>query len=118
MRHSLWIAAVGLLTVISGCATKPTPTVQARAIIQTTVVDAACGQCQLGLKGEKSGCDLAVRLDGRSYFVDGFKMDQLGDAHAADGMCNTVRKAKVTGEIANGRFVASSIKLLPVEKRN
>lgn len=83
-----------------------------------TVVEAGCGQCLLGLKGEKKGCDLAVRIDGKSYFVDGFKMDDLGDAHANDGMCKTVRQAEVTGEIMNGRFIASSFKLLPVEKHN
>lgn len=79
-----------------------------------TVVDAACGQCLLDLK-DKKGCDLAVRLGDKSYFVDGFAMNELGDAHADDGMCNTVRKAKVTGEIVNDRFVASCFELLPVE---
>ena len=33
------------------------------------VVEAACGQCQFK-KTEKSGCDLAVKIDGESYFVD------------------------------------------------
>ena len=33
------------------------------------VTEAACGECKLGLKGES--CDLAVRINGKSYFVDG-----------------------------------------------
>ena len=33
------------------------------------VVEAACGQCQFRMT-EKSGCDLAVKIDGESYFVD------------------------------------------------
>lgn len=82
---------------------------------EPTLVDAACGQCQLGLKGKK-GCDLAIRHEGKSYFVDGFKMDDLGDAHAADGLCSIVRKAKVSGQTSDGRFAATTFELLPVEK--
>lgn len=79
---------------------------------QTSVVDAACGQCLFDLK-EKKGCDLAVHFGDKSYFVDGFTMKQSGDAHADDGMYNAIRKAKVTGEIVNGRFVATRFDLPP-----
>lgn len=116
MKHPVWFAAVCSLAVIVGCATNPTPTAQTRTITQQTVVDAACGQCLLDLKSEKRGCDLAVRFDGQSFFVDGFTMKQLGDAHAEDGMCNTIRRAKVTGRVANGRFAAVTFEILPVEK--
>ena len=74
------------------------------------VVDASCGECQFKMEGK--GCDLAVRIDGKAYYVDGAKMDDHGDAHSHDGMCNAIRKAKVTGEIKNGRFVASAFELL------
>ena len=116
MKHPVWFAAVCLFAVIVGCAKNPTSTAQTRAMPQPTVVDAACGQCLLDLKTEKHGCNLAVRFDGQSYFVDGFTMKQLGDAHADDGMCTTVRKAKVTGRVANGRFAAVTFELLPVDK--
>ena len=33
----------------------------------------------------KKGCDLAIRIDGKSYFVEGTKIDDHGDAHANDG---------------------------------
>ncbi|MCP3905862.1 MAG: hypothetical protein GY715_19740 [Planctomycetes bacterium] len=78
-----------------------------------TTVDAACGQCQFGLPGD--GCDLAVRFDGHAYFVDGTGIDDHGDAHAADGLCNAVRRARVTGRVAGDRFVASSFELLPAD---
>jgi hypothetical protein len=81
---------------------------------KTQIVEAACGQCQFGMK-DKGGCDLAVRIDNKTYFVVGTKIDKHGDAHAEDGFCNTIRKAEVTGEIKEGRFVASSFKLLPSE---
>ena len=74
-------------------------------------VEASCGQCQFGLKGK--GCNLAVRMDGKSYFVDGSDIDSHGDAHASDGFCNKVRKAQVHGEIVNDRFKASYFHLVP-----
>ena len=114
MKNSLSFVVVCLLVLVPGCATKTTSSHHAGKINKPTVVDAACGQCLLGLKGEKKGCDLAVRLDGQSYFVDGFTMKQLGDAHANDGMCNAIRKAKVTGRVENGRFAASTFDLLPI----
>jgi len=79
------------------------------------IVEVACGECQLGLTG--SSCDLAVRIDGKAYFVDGTKIDDHGDAHAKQGFCNTVRKAAVQGNIVDDRFVATYFKLEPVKKK-
>ena len=112
-----WLGIVGLI-IASGCTSGPAPSGATADGEKAMVVEAGCGQCLLGLKDEKKGCDLAVRIDGKSYFVDGFKMNDFGDAHASDGMCNATHQAKVAGEIVNGRFVASSFKLLPVEKQN
>ena len=78
---------------------------------KSLLAEAACGQCRFGLKGE--GCDLAVRIDGKAYFVDGTNIDDHGDAHAQDGFCNAIRKATVKGKVVNDRFVASYFKLLP-----
>ena len=75
------------------------------------IVDAACGQCKLGLTGKS--CDLAVRINGQSYFVDGTAIDSHGDAHAKDGFCNAIRKAEVQGEIVDNRFKATYFKLIP-----
>lgn len=79
------------------------------------VVETSCGECQFGLKGKS--CDLAVRIDGKAYFVAGTSIDEHGDAHDKDGFCNAIRKAEVQGEIVNGKFVVSYFKLLPVEKK-
>lgn len=78
---------------------------------KTQIVEASCGQCQFGMTSKK-GCDLAVRIDGKSYFVDGTSIDQHGDAHAEDGFCSAIRKAKVTGTIVDNRFKATSFKLI------
>ena len=76
------------------------------------VVEASCGQCQFGIESTK-GCDLAVRIDGKAYFVDGSSIDDHGDAHnKVDGFCEVIRKAEVTGKIVEDRFVASSFKMV------
>ncbi|MCK8142106.1 DUF6370 family protein [Flavobacterium sp. I-SCBP12n] len=79
--------------------------------IKPQIVEAACGQCQFDMKGH--GCDLAVRIDGKSYFVDGTSIDAHGDAHANDGFCAAVRKAEVVGKIVDDRFKVTSFKLVP-----
>ena len=73
-------------------------------------VEAACGECQFKMKG--NSCDLAIRLNGVPYFVDGTRIDDHGDAHAKNGLCNAIRRAQVQGEIKEGRFVATYFKLL------
>lgn len=82
---------------------------------KTQIVEASCGQCQFGMKAQ--GCSLAVRIDGKPYFVDGTSLDQHGDAHAQDGFCNAIRKAEVSGKIVNDRFVVSSFQLLDEKKK-
>ena len=58
-------------------------------------VEASCGQCQFKMAG--SGCTLAVRYNGKAYFVDKANIDSFGDAHSKMGFCNAIRKAKVQG---------------------
>ena len=62
----------------------------------TQIVEASCGQCNFGMTGKA-------------------KIDKFGDAHAKDGFCNAIRKAKVSGKIKKNRFIASSFTLLPQE---
>jgi hypothetical protein len=81
---------------------------------KSQIVEVSCGECNFGLKGKS--CDLAVRIDGKAYFVDGTNIDDHGDSHAKDGFCQAIRKAEVTGEIVNGRFKVTSFTLLPEQK--
>ena len=78
-------------------------------------LDASCGSCQLGLKGDD--CLLAVRIDGKSYYVTGSAIDDYGDAHGTDGFCNAIRKAEAQGAIVDNRFVATYFKLLLPQKK-
>ena len=79
------------------------------------IVETACGECQFKLVGK--GCDLAVRVDGKAYFVEGTDIDSHGDAHAKDGFCNAVRKAEVQGDIVNDRFKVTYFKLLKAQEK-
>mgnify|MGYP006104841951 FL=1 len=75
------------------------------------VAEISCGQCQFELNSE-DGCDLAIRLDDKAYFVEGFDIDDFGDAHDDHtGFCEVIRKGEIVGEVINDKFVASSIKL-------
>ncbi len=78
------------------------------------IVEASCGQCMFAMD-EKVGCDLAVRINQKSYFVRGAAIDDFGDAHAEDGFCNFIRKAKVKGHIEESIFVVSSFELVSVD---
>jgi hypothetical protein len=79
------------------------------------IVEASCGQCQFGMEGKS--CDLAVRIDWKSYFVEGTNIDSHGDAHADDGFCASIRKAEVIGEIKDNKFVVTYFKLLPINTK-
>ena len=78
----------------------------------TQVAELSCGQCKFDLDSE-DGCSLAVRIDDKAYFVDGFNIDDFGDAHDEKiGFCNVIRKGKVTGGIKDNRYIASAIELV------
>ncbi|WP_299012477.1 DUF6370 family protein [uncultured Polaribacter sp.] len=71
----------------------------------------SCGQCKFDLDSE-DGCNLAVKFNEKAYFVDGFNIDDFGDAHDVNsGFCNVIRKGAIEGVIKDGRFIASAIEL-------
>ncbi|MDG2031113.1 MAG: DUF6370 family protein [Phycisphaerales bacterium] len=96
-----------------GCTDRPAAHEAVSKKASTRIMEASCGQCQFGM--DAPGCDLAVRLDGTPYFVDGSGIDDHGDAHGAEGLCNAVRMAEVTGTVVDGRFIAERFVLQPQE---
>jgi len=113
MKYFLSIVLITAFAVSSSAQTKTTKVSKPDPNKKIQVVEASCGECQFGLEGKS--CDLAVRIDGKPYFVDGTTIDEHGDAHAKDGFCKAVRKAEVQGEIVNNRFKATYFRLLPKE---
>ncbi len=67
---------------------------------------------QLG-KTDDTSCIWAVELEDTPYTVEG-ALPQDHDSHAHDGMCNMKREAVVSGEMKDGKFVATSFELVPV----
>lgn len=82
--------------------------------IDIQVVEAGCSICKMGMKGDD--CELAVRIAGKTYLVEGTSIDEHGNAHAADGFCNMIRKAEVKGEVVDNKFKASYFRLVAVKE--
>lgn len=106
MFGTVLVAATGCGDRTGESGTAPVATI----VLQDRIVDASCGQCQLELPG--SGCDLAIAIDGSAYYVDGSHIDDHGDAHGPDGLCNAVRRARVTGRLVGGRVTVEELVLL------
>jgi hypothetical protein len=71
---------------------------------------ASCGTCNFKMKAP--GCPLAIKLEDKYYFVEGTKIDDHGDAHAEDGFCNVIKKAKVQGTIKGDSFTTSYFEII------
>lgn len=71
----------------------------------------SCGECKFKMKGE--GCHLAVRMNGKNYWVGNADVESFGDAHDKKmGFCNKIRKAEIQGEIKNGKYALTYLKFL------
>ena len=104
----MFFSAISYGQVAKGLAKKPD------ASKKVMTVEASCGECNFGLPG--NNCDLAVKIDGKAYFVDGVDISHYGHPHDKNGFWMVVRQAEVQGEVKDGRFKASYFKLLNVEK--
>ena len=106
MKKLIFLLFIGL-----GCFAANAQTAAKKNKIKKQVVEIACGECQFKMQGKS--CDLAIRIDGKPYFVDGKSIDDFGDAHdEKEGFCNTIQKAEVTGTIIKNRFKATDITLV------
>ena len=112
--NKLLLLVMAVVLVAIGCGKQQSSGTGEVAAFNDQVMEASCGQCLFGL-GE-GGCDLAVRIDGKGYFVDGTGIDDHGDSHGKDGFCSVIRQAKVTGKIQDERFVVTAFELLPLKK--
>ncbi|MES2417119.1 MAG: DUF6370 family protein [Bacteroidota bacterium] len=111
MKKLIFALCLGLFSLAAIAQTTEKKTTETKSVIKNQTVEIACGECQFKMPGKS--CDLAIRIDGKSYFVDGKTVDDFGDAHAEHGFCNAIDKAVVTGEIVNNRFKAKTITLVP-----
>lgn len=111
VRSVLRLALAFLLIAGPTIAAAAQESPRAGIAVPPQVAEVACGQCQFGMPGP--GCDLAVRIAGSTFFVDGSGIDDHGDAHAETGLCNCIRQAWVAGRIVDGRLVVEQLQLFP-----
>ena len=93
-----------------GAGTEEATEITADQLAKGAHVEAGCGTCLFELAGD--ACELAVKINGKAYFVDGATLDEFGDAHAEHGLCNAVSEAHVRGKIEGERFVAQTFELI------
>jgi hypothetical protein len=74
-------------------------------MISDKTVEAGCSMCVFHVAGAKS-CDLAVKLDGKTYMVNGAKVD-------AHQFCSGAKKCVVSGKIEGDKFVATKFDVKP-----
>ena len=101
--------------VLGGCPAKeeaapttpPTEETDAALIkLSDAKIEAGCGMCKYSIEDVNS-CSLAVKTDdGKTYMVEGSDIS----AHDA-GLCKTTLPATASGEVKDGKFVASAIEL-------
>ncbi len=103
MRNIVLFAAILSVVLLAGC----------KSSQRSTAI--GCATCIFDMKDVR-GCKLAVKVDGKPYLVTGSAIDDHGDAHAADGLCNAERRARIEGKVEGERFVAKRIELLPEGK--
>lgn len=99
MKNILWLLLV--ILSLNSCKTND---------ITDEIVEASCGQCQFSMNGK--GCDLAIRMNDNTFYVEGTNIDDHGDAHASDGFCEAIKKVKISGSIVDGIFIATSFKVV------
>lgn len=113
-----WCLAVSASLALGGCGSNNVSentgdAAEAEAQAQAIEVNFGCATCIYDMEGV-TGCVLAVKINGEYYLVDGVDIDDLGDAHAADGLCLVERRGTITGAIEGDRFVATAASLLPL----
>ncbi len=114
MKLIVTVAIFSIICFNVSAQNKITNSLKLDASKKVQVVESACGQCMFKMKADD--CELAVRIDGKDYFVDGTKIDDHGDSHAKDGFCNAIRKTIVQGDIINNRFKVTYFSLIKDKK--
>ncbi len=115
--HPLGISILILTTyLLAGCTGASDKSIhdnsQGAETSQRMTAVAGCSTYIFHIPGA-TGCDLAVKIDGTAYLVTGSDIDDHGDAHASDGLCNAPRDAVVEGRIDGDHFVATHFALKP-----
>lgn len=74
------------------------------------LVITSCGKCQRWTRARV--CNLAVKIDNKTYSVKGTNVHDHGDAHSGEGLCSSVRVARAKGKMKDDVFNADSFVLI------
>ncbi len=111
MKQLLFLLTALLLTLGVSAKQQETDFSKKNPSKKTEIVEVSCGECKFKMKG--AGCHMAIRMKGKSYFVDNASVDAFGDAHSKKGFCKAIRKAEVQGEILkSNRYQLSYFKFI------
>lgn len=69
-----------------------------------------CGACIFAMPGVMP-CPWAAEIDGKHYLMKG-RLDHNHNGHAADGICNMPRQARITGELRDDLLYVEKMTLL------
>ena len=98
------VVGVALVVLLAGCGNP-----SGSSAASEKIVEVGCGLCSYGMDGVE-GCLTAAKIGDTPYLVTGAELD----AHSS-GLCQSVKQAMMAGEIEDGMFVASAIKLVDEE---
>ena len=110
MRRLFPLLTVSTVLIVAlGCqssedASTPQGT-SAAASTENRIVEVGCAGCLFNMEGAE-GCQLAVKIDGKTYLVSGADID----THEA-GLCDSAKQAVVEGEVEAEKFVATKFEL-------
>ena len=80
------------------------------------IVDSSCGKCQFGDKTNKE-CMLAVKINSENYYNNDAD-SRIFDSKAKDNeLCKVIKKAHITGELADESFYLYTFKLKGYKRR-
>ncbi len=74
------------------------------------LVITSCGKCR-GWNKTRS-CNLTVKIGDKTYPVKGSNIHAHGNAHSGEGLCSSVRIARVKGKMKDDVLIADSFVLI------
>ena len=73
------------------------------------IVDSSCGKCQFGDKTIKE-CMLAVKINSEYYYINDADNEIFNSKAKDNELCKVIKKAHITGELADESFYLYTFK--------
>ena len=80
------------------------------------IVDSSCGKCQFGDKTIKE-CMLAVKINSDYYYINDVDSGIFDSKAKNSELCKVIKKAHITGELADESFYLYTFKFKGYKRR-